>query len=569
MRMRLVCVTLLFASLFASEAWAQDVVAPRNFANSVPESVLEQMPLPPPVPTGKGVISGTVVNAKTKQPIRKARVTLNGPVALSAVTDSSGSFTFRALPVGGYMVSANHDEFYLTPAAMNMTQQVNLADGEEKGGVQVELMPGAELSGRVVDEDEAPVPNCQVAAMRLDRSQQGRMKMMNSNGAATDDEGKYRLHGLMQGRYVLKAQCNSTFPAPHGFMRRNDPLIPQEGYAPVLRGGGDAASGMAGLPITAGAEMGGMDFRVKRVPVYIVRGSLSGVDQSLLSNAQLLLRPLDGQSGDETSIPARFQAARGEFTFRHVPAGSYELTAVIINADRAYEAHETVEVGKLPVLQMDVKLAPAAVLTGRVDFDDPNQRFDNMQISLQPISDNYRGPFPMATVAQDGTFTFKALLAGHFRLGPMPLGYVKGITLGGRAVSAEDFAVAGGSTGDLQISVGAKMAKIEVDVSPKPAAGQMVAGLLIPENGPDAANGRNMAMGGPNGLLSFGSVAPGKYRVLAVATTNIWALANEADVLKSLESSSVAVEVAEGDEKHVTASLVSAEDLQKAAGNAQ
>jgi hypothetical protein len=261
--------------------------------------------------------------------------------------------------------------------------------------------------------------------------------------------------------------------------------------------------------------------------------------------------------------------AKGGFTFRNVPAGSYEVTAVIISADRAYEARETVEVGKMPVLQLDVKLAQAATLTGSIDFDDPNQRFDNMQISLQPITDNYRGPFPTATIAQDGTFAFKAVLAGHFRLGPMPLGYVKGVTLGGRPVSADDIEITSGSVGELHVSVGGKMAKIEVEVSPKPAAGQMISGLLIPENGPDPANGRNMAMGGQNGQLSFGSVAPGKYRLLAVATSNIWMLANQTDILKALDSSAVAVEVAEGDEKHVSASLVSAEDLQKAAGNAE
>ncbi len=545
---------------------AQDLFAPRNFANPSPPGIPEDAP--PAAPIGKGVISGTVLNAKTKQPIRKARVTLNGPASLNSVTDSGGNFTFRALPMGGYIVTANHDEFYMTQVAMNMPAQITLNDGEEKQGVQVELMPGAEISGRVVDEEELPVSNCQVMAMHIDRSQ-GRTKMMNSNGASTDEDGNYRLHGLMQGRYVLKAQCGVTYPAPHGFMKRNDPLIPQEGYAPVVRGGGGGAAAGTGMPVTAGAELTGIDFHVKRVPVYIVRGGISGVDQSSLPNTQILLRPLDSQAGDEASIAARFQPGKGEFTFRHVPAGSYELTAFIINPDRAYEARQNVEVGKTPVLQVDVKLEAAAVLSGSIDFDDPNQRFDNMQISLQPISDNYRGPFPMAAIGQDGSFSFKSVLAGHFRLGPLPLGYVKSVTLGGRPVSPEDFEIGSGSVGELHVSVGAKMAKIEVDVSPKPAAGQMISGLLIPESGPDPANGRNMAVGGQDAQLVFGSVAPGKYHVLVVATANVWGLANQPDVLKSLESSTAAVEVAEGDDKHVSANVVSAEDLQKAAGTAE
>ena len=74
---------------------------------------------------GKGVLGGKVVNARTKEPIKKAHVQLNGPTNLSAVTDGSGSFTFRALPPGGYMLNANHEDYYLDQSTMNMARPGN------------------------------------------------------------------------------------------------------------------------------------------------------------------------------------------------------------------------------------------------------------------------------------------------------------------------------------------------------------------------------------------------------------------------------------------------------------
>ncbi len=547
------------ALLFLLPASAQFRNAPSNGQLGTNEDAA----VPPPAPViGKGAISGSVINAKTSEPVKKARVTLGGAVSLSAVTDGSGTFTFRALPPGGYMVMANHDDFYVNPASMGAAQQMNLNDGEDKQGVQIKLMPGATISGRVLDDDESPVPNCLVSAIGSARSR-GRMRPRSNNGANTDDQGRFRLHGLQQGHYSLVAQCGTTFPAPHGFMKRNDPLIPREGYAPVALGG-DSNSPTAGLAISAGADLTGVDFHVKRVPVFVVRGSLSGADASLLRGAQIMLTAQDVPGSEDNPFHARYDPAKDQFMFQHVPAGTYEITAMVFNADRAYEARENVEVGKTQVTDVDLKFSPSAVLAGRIDFDDPTLRFDNMQISLQPLASNYRGPYPMSTIGADGSFELKSVLPGSFRLNPLPMGYVKSMTLAGQDVSPLHFTVAGSSAGPLHIFIGSKMAKVEVELSPRPDAGVTVSGLLIPADQPDTPDGRNMAVSPAGGELSFANVAPGKYRVFVAVTNNIWNLMNEPDALKALESHTVPVEVAEGDDKHVSASVISADDLQKA-----
>jgi hypothetical protein len=157
----MICI-VLFASALPGES--QEVMV-----DSLRSGISGRQQLQPPqeAPIGKGVISGKVANAKTKEPIKKAHVSLNGVVNLSAVTDGSGAFTFRALPPGGYVISANHEDYYASPASGRMIQQVTLTEDQEKNDVQLDLMPGATIKGTVLDEDELPVPRCQVMALRF------------------------------------------------------------------------------------------------------------------------------------------------------------------------------------------------------------------------------------------------------------------------------------------------------------------------------------------------------------------------------------------------------------------
>ncbi len=549
---RSVWATLLLATVCAAQNFNRDFV--RISGNPQPPSA--------EIPAGKSVLTGRVVNSKSKEPIKKARVTLNGPVSLSAVTDGSGSFTFRALPAGGYMVSASHDDYYVDQSGLNVVQQVNVGEGEEKHDAEVDLVPGASIRGRVLDEDELPVPRCAVTALRFDRMR-GRKQLLGNNSANTDDQGRYHLQNLQSGRHILRAQCHNTVPAPHGFMKRNDLLIPVEGYAPVYSAGSQQAPDAAGIPITAGDALEGIDFHVQRVPVFVVRGTVSGVDPSLAANVQVMLVPGDAQAGDEGVIPAARDDNRGRFIFQHVPAGTYELSAVAFNADRVYHGRQALTVGKAQITEFDLKMTPGSALAGTLEIDDPNQHFENMQVSLQPVDAGYRGPIPIATLAADGSFEFKSILPGHFMLNPLPVGFVKALTLAGRDVSPRDFEIGEGA-GPMHITSGSKMAQVEVDVSPPPAAGQIISGLLIEDDGPSGMAERNSMTVGPNAHLSFQGISPGKYHVLVTATANAWNMVNHPEVLKSLSSRTVSVEVAEGDNKHLAAGVVSVDDLQKA-----
>lgn len=527
---------------------------------------LNGQPGQPPQPViGKGTISGTVVNSRTHEPIRKARVMLSGAANLTATTDSGGNFAFHSLPAGTYWMMANHEDLFANPLTGGNTSQVVLADGDEKTGIEIPLQPGATITGHVTNEDGDPVQNCNVSATRSDRSQ-GFLRPGGMWGANTDAEGSYRIHGLMAGRYVIRAQCGETFPAPHGFMPRGDPMIPQEGYAPVTYGGGASAGAASsgGTVISAGADLTAVDFHVTRVPMFLVRGTLSGVDASQLNNVQLNLIPHDNPAAEQTPVPTHMGAQRGQFRFRNVVAGSYDLIATVISNDRAWEARETIEVGKNPVTDFELKLVPGPTLSGSVRVEDPALNLSGMQLALTPLTPNYRGPFPTANIAADGTFVFKSILPGHFRFNGLQNGaYAKSFSLGGRDVSPDDFEISDGAAGPLIITAGNKPGTVEVSVESPPAGGTAINALLVPEpSGVPRVSGTTVGSGPVT--LQFPGVPPGKYRVLLLATQNAWLVGNSADILKQLESRSVTVEVTEGGDQRVSASVVPEDDLQKA-----
>lgn len=513
----------------------------------------------PPL-TGKSTISGTVVNAKTHEPIKKANVIVNGATSLSAITDGGGNFSFRALPAGAYWIMANQPDFSSRQRAQ-MAANVTVADGEEKTGVEIALQPGASVTGRVVNDDDQPLPNCSVSA-RVASSKQSAFLGGSANGN-TDSEGVYRIHGMLPGHYIFRAQCHQSFPAPHGFMRINDPDIPTEGYSPATYSAGGNTSG--GLLVESGSELSGIDFRVQRAQMFSVRASVTGVDASLLPNAQILLTAKNGQEDEDVGMPARYNGRRGMFMFRNVTAGSYELTAILMHSEKAYEARQDIQVGPGQVTEIELKMSAGPSLSGSVTVDDANIQLEGQQIALQPLQQSFRGATPVASIAKDGTFEVKSVLPGHFSLAGIQGGFFKNVTLNGREISPSDFEVAGETAGVMHISLSSRFGKVHVGSDTPAAAGEPVSAALIPVDGGQPLV--NVFNGQGPVDVEFLAVPPGKYRLLLSSTDNPWEIVNNPASEKALEDHMSSVTVAEASDQRVTAAITGAEEIGKLLNN--
>ena len=148
-------------------------------------------------PADEGSLEGTVINAVTKEPVRKAQVTLVPGNVPPAITDANGHFLFSKLPPSTYTLHAQHPEFPLIVSGLAATSplMVTLGPQEKKSDLVLSLTPGASISGRVMDEDGRPIPSCNVQTLQFAPGPGGR-RLYGTRGDTSDDRGEFRIHGL-------------------------------------------------------------------------------------------------------------------------------------------------------------------------------------------------------------------------------------------------------------------------------------------------------------------------------------------------------------------------------------
>jgi protocatechuate 3,4-dioxygenase beta subunit len=131
-----------------------------------------------------GRIEGVVLDAASHQPVRKATVFINfmggfrsmvtaqtqNAEPQTAITDSSGKFTFDNLSAGQYQLTVTHPKY--PQGRMGIRKSAEVKDGTASG-VTVELVPGASITGRIVDEDGDPLIGCSVQVQPAGKSNMG------------------------------------------------------------------------------------------------------------------------------------------------------------------------------------------------------------------------------------------------------------------------------------------------------------------------------------------------------------------------------------------------------------
>jgi len=68
-------------------------------------------------------LSGTILNARTNQPLPGITVTIDGRITN---TDSNGNYFFGGLIPGDYLLKAVHRNFQNSQQIVNVTQDINI-----------------------------------------------------------------------------------------------------------------------------------------------------------------------------------------------------------------------------------------------------------------------------------------------------------------------------------------------------------------------------------------------------------------------------------------------------------
>ena len=318
----------------------------------------------PPVASGTAVIAGTLTTDRG-EPVRKGtvRVASTSPrLARTATSDGEGRFAITELPPGDYTLSALRPGFLemvygaQQPGAGRPGTPIRLSPGQKIENITLQLPRGGVIAGIVVDEFGDAAINVPVRALRLGY-QSGERVVVQGGAATTDDQGGYRLSGLLPGEYLVTAVPRDTVSALAATAEaanarlaqiqsaardgsaearsaaitieqaKRDGRMPEppssRGYVPVYYPGTPQVATAARVRVGLSQQVFGIDIKLQIVDTATVAGTLTDLDgKPITGNVQLIDPALP-----IASVGVWFRSSRedGKFFFAGAVPGAYVL----------------------------------------------------------------------------------------------------------------------------------------------------------------------------------------------------------------------------------------------------
>lgn len=475
-----------------------------------------------------GQVEGTVVDAITHQPVRKASVSLRsmsrslvnrastGAPNLgnaSATTDASGSFAFANLAAGKYQISVTHQN-YPESLLSGTRQMVEISTDDATETVTIPLMPGAAISGHIVDEDGDPMTGCfvQPRSAGLGRA----APVMHAPTMRAD--GTYRLSGIAAGKFMIAVQCSEAVFEPRPLSAGPDPPPTQAYPMQYYSGASDAKSAQV-VELAAGTEKSGIDFQMHPVAITTIHGTFAagGADwRPFGGNLNVQLVPVDQNNSRMIALGGRAQVNdNGTFDIHEVFPGSYYLVASSpfsggrpgTNAAMV-GAMMRLDVADAP-LNVSLALHPAMDISGKVEIEGDAQGVTPGQIHLQfdPVIQFGAGSIDTQT-GEDGGFTLRGVLPGEWRIRMNAAGvFLKSARMGGDDVTNQPLNLTSGLSGTLDIVASTDTATV---------AGTAPAGRMVfaQAEGDEPGQVHSVAQVDANGQFKMPGLAPGNYRLV-------------------------------------------------------
>src|SRR5262245_5651560 len=497
----------------------------------------------------KGAITGRVVAedgaGMAGVTVMLSAVAIEGGQRRSTTTDEEGNFRFADLSPRPYSISVFGSREYVTPPAITGSGERRYYRPGEN--VQIALIRGGVITGRVTNAAGEPVIGIQVVAVRL-RDADGRPTRISGGSLQrlTDDRGVYRIYGLQPGVYIVVANSGSNYSGGSAYYGETPTYHPSSTR--------DAA---AEVTVASGAEASGIDIRYRGEPGHAVSGRMTGVNQSeLLGPCVVYLT--HAATGASFDLMYANPSQGSAFAFYGVPDGEYDLTAERLEVqrdDRLGSEPRRVTVRGADVTGVELKLSPRAAIEGKVVLDQLPQRCDEKrqpaleEIILQARRDEAaKAPlpahlsFPRDTTANEkGEFLLKSLDPARYRLQVSLPGeslYLKSITAAASAPTGPTSGAAPASGADiarngLSLKAGERLSGVMVTiaegaaslcgrVTPEKEGARLPAKLavhLVPAETASANDVLRYAetVAEREGAFEFKNLAPGKYRLLARA----------------------------------------------------
>jgi protocatechuate 3,4-dioxygenase beta subunit len=495
--------------------------------------------------TGTAVIRGRVVDAQTGRALRRVKITLTAPElgreGVSTSTDSDGAYELTELPAGRFTLAAQRGGYlqlrYGQRRPLEQGKPLELVEGQVLVDVDFALQPMGIISGRISDELGDPIAGVWVSAQRFIYRDNRRRLMPDSPIATTDEDGEYRIVGLVPGTYLVSARTLEKWTVNE---RGREETI---GYAPTFFPGITDASTATRVTMTSGQFMSNVDFSLVPGRAAAISGTALDSRGQPLRNVQLVHELLGTGGGLVGMAGTGTVSSDGRFQIPGVPPGDYKL-----------QASGTQESVVLPIAVngvdiTNVQLTTSAGWSARgnvvIDSDVPAGLRRN-QVTISPVSVAGRngmsmpgGAVPRQVMNDDWTFSVTGVVGAARLRVTFPEGWaVKAVLQGNRDIAdlSLDFGSGEGLAG-VQVVLTDRVATVTGQVvDQKGTTGPDGTVLLFPADATKWYEGSRfvrVARPDQRGQYRIPGVLPGEYWLVAIdyVEDGIW---NDPEYLESI-----------------------------------
>lgn len=520
-------------------------------------------------------VEGSVVNAATGEPLKRATVMLVSMQAsppYATTSDANGRFRLSSIVPGQYRLMVERTGFvryeHGARGPARSGSAFSLAPGQSLKDVTTRMQPHAVIAGRVLDEDGEPLANVQLQAS-MHGYMQGRRQIIPRGGAMTNDLGEYRIFGLAPGKYYVNATHRSQSMSTNMISRsgNSNNAVEDEGYATTYYPGALDATSAVPVTVQPGQSITHIDFKLRRMRTVRVRGKVIGPVQQGRTMVMLLPQEDIGNMGARNLAAA--QDADGTFEVRGVSPGAYYVIAHRADQNTQLMARVPVNVGNANVENIELVLRPPLTVTGTVTVQGESPvDVSQVLVTLQP---KQMGPFGggpgSVQVNADGTFSVPNIMPGTYRVtagarGTQPA-YVKSVLISGQELADSELTIHDGAAPVVSVVLSTAVARVTGQViAEKPEASQGAAVVLIPA--PEKRSRMDLyrvAGSDQNGKFSVPALPPGEYTLYAWDNLEpgIWM---DPDFVAKYENKGKKITLKEGESVTVDAALLRVDEAQ-------
>jgi len=539
-------------------------------------------------PERLATLAGKVLNAQGGTPAAEATLTLRSEASGRAskyvsVSGPDGAFFIHRVEPGTYSLIAEKrgflPEHYGARRPGGRGIRLTLPEDGELKDVILKLTPQAIISGKVTDEEGEPVDKMSVVLMRWGYSQSKRV-LVPTGGGFVNDLGEYRIANISPGTYYIAARRHATTT---GFrvMLADAPLAtgpetPDESYQTTYYPSSISPEGAATLQVAPGAEIRGVDIRLRKARVFRVRGRVEdNATGQLVAEARVALVPEQPRSILSMSSLGGRPIPGGEFEISGVLPGSYDLVAQVDRGGQTLSARQFVTVTDRNVAGIVVRIPVPFDVHGRVRLyeRDPQMAVPLVQQTF-PLERLRLGLFPAerlgigtpeARVQVDGSFTLRGIVPDSFRFslsGSPPGWYVKSILVGGRDCPDGVADLPGGDVEVVLAMGAAELTGTVRNVDDKPAAGAVVALAPAEERRQGRWSLYRATQADQNGQFELRDLVPGSYKVFAWEDLDL-EVAHDLELRRHFESKAIAISLDENGRETAELKAIPTEEVAK------